>query len=205
MIAVIWLHSSKSVSNSRADRSLSCDGGPLANSAHDPRWGRISETYGEVRSSSPLSLRLCLLQTTFIPGDYKLHLGAQDPYLITRMAVTANRAMQLPLQDATGRTFLKTSQTTRHYIGYHQSNQMHEPAITVTERDLRDQFLPAYEAMQVNGTAWDGMPGGRAEAIMCSYASFDGIPSCACVSLPTQLKPLCDAALCPHNSVPTQL
>eukprot|EP01043_Picozoa_sp_COSAG02_P059829 COSAG02_NODE_7694_length_2889_cov_19.079570_2_plen_333_part_00 len=26
--------------------SLSCDGGPLANSAHDPRWGRISETYG---------------------------------------------------------------------------------------------------------------------------------------------------------------
>ena len=23
---------------------LSCDGGPLANSAHDPRWGRISET-----------------------------------------------------------------------------------------------------------------------------------------------------------------
>lgn len=26
---------------------LSCDGGPLANSAHDPRWGRIAETYGE--------------------------------------------------------------------------------------------------------------------------------------------------------------
>ena len=26
--------------------SLSCDGGPLANSAHDPRWGRIAETYG---------------------------------------------------------------------------------------------------------------------------------------------------------------
>ena len=24
-----------------------CDGGPLANTAHDPRWGRISECYGE--------------------------------------------------------------------------------------------------------------------------------------------------------------
>jgi beta-glucosidase-like glycosyl hydrolase len=95
------------------------------------------------------------------------------------MAVTANRAMQLPLEDSAGRTFLKTSQTTRHYMGYHQSNQMHDPAITVTERDLRDQFLPAYEAMQVNGTAWNGMPGGRAEAIMCSYAAFDGVPSCA--------------------------
>ena len=129
--------------------SLSCDGGPLANSAHDPRWGRISEAYSE------------------------------DPYLITRMAVTANRAMQQPLQDARGRTFLKTSQTTRHYMGYHQSNEMHVPAINVTERDLRDQFLPAYEAMQVNGTAWNGLPGGRAEAIMCGYAAFDGIPSCA--------------------------
>ena len=30
-----------------AGSALSCDGGPLANSAHDPRWGRISETYGE--------------------------------------------------------------------------------------------------------------------------------------------------------------
>ena len=27
-----------------AGTALSCDGGPLANSAHDPRWGRISET-----------------------------------------------------------------------------------------------------------------------------------------------------------------
>ncbi len=25
----------------------SCDGGPLANTAHDGRWGRISECYGE--------------------------------------------------------------------------------------------------------------------------------------------------------------
>ena len=107
-------------------RFLSCDGGPLANSAHDPRWGRISETYGE------------------------------DPYLITRMGVTATRAMQQPTADAAGRIFLKTSQTTRHYLGYHQSNEMHVPAITVTERDLRDQYLPAYEAFQVNGTAWDG-------------------------------------------------
>ena len=117
---------------------LSCDGGPLANNAHDPRWGRISETYGE------------------------------DPYLITRMGVTATATMQRPVADATGRTFLKTSQTTRHYMGYHQSNLMGDPQINVTERDLRDQFLPAYEAFQVDGPSWIGLPGGRAEAIMCS-------------------------------------
>ena len=123
------MHSSKSAGDNRANRSLSCDGGPLANSAHDPRWGRISETYGEVRSSNRSACVCACSKRLFIRR--RLSCGcAQDPYLITRMAVTANRAMQLPLQDATGRTFLKTSQTTRHYIGYHQSNQMHEPAIT---------------------------------------------------------------------------
>ena len=34
-------------SNGTLVLALGCDGGPLANSAHDPRWGRISETYGE--------------------------------------------------------------------------------------------------------------------------------------------------------------
>eukprot|EP01047_Picozoa_sp_COSAG01_P042875 COSAG01_NODE_3771_length_5712_cov_49.079102_4_plen_54_part_00 len=37
--------------------------------------------------------------------------------------------------------------------------------------------------MQVNGTAWNGLPGGRAEAIMCSYAAFDGVPSWSAVPL----------------------
>ena len=32
----------------------SCDGGPLANSVHDPRWGRISECYGEDPTLSAL-------------------------------------------------------------------------------------------------------------------------------------------------------
>jgi beta-glucosidase len=129
---------------------LTCDGGPLANTAHDPRWGRICETYGE------------------------------DPFLITRMSTTAMRAMQQPLADATGaRTFLKTSQTTRHFMGYHGANDLDIPTMDVSERDLRDQFLPGYEALQINGTAWDGHPGGRAEGIMCSFAIFDGVPSCA--------------------------
>lgn len=28
-------------------QGVQCDGGPLANTQHDPRWGRVSETYGE--------------------------------------------------------------------------------------------------------------------------------------------------------------
>lgn len=37
----------KKTGGTNSGEALSCDGGPLANSAHDPRWGRISETYGE--------------------------------------------------------------------------------------------------------------------------------------------------------------
>ena len=45
-------------------QGVHCDGGPLANTAHDPRWGRISETYGE------------------------------DPFLSATMGVTATVALQ---------------------------------------------------------------------------------------------------------------
>lgn len=41
--SAIGYHSSKGTNQGE---DLSCDGGPLANTAHDPRWGRISETYG---------------------------------------------------------------------------------------------------------------------------------------------------------------
>eukprot|EP01052_Picozoa_sp_SAG31_P013662 SAG31_NODE_827_length_11749_cov_14.363090_6_plen_449_part_00 len=131
--------------------ALGCDGGPLANSAHDPRWGRISETYGE------------------------------DPYLLSRMGTISTREMQQATQSPrhSADTFLATSQTTRHYIGYHGSNLMPLPHINVSARDFQDQYLPGYESFQNPGTAWSGDAGGRAEAIMCSYAAWNGVPSCA--------------------------
>ena len=45
-------------------QGVHCDGGPLANTQHDPRWGRVSETYGE------------------------------DPYLSAAMGIAATRALQ---------------------------------------------------------------------------------------------------------------
>lgn len=70
---------------------LSCDGGPLANNAHDPRWGRISETYGE------------------------------DPLVITRLGLELLYAMQAikPAAPAAPPSDYRlfTSQTTRHYMG----------------------------------------------------------------------------------------
>ena len=47
----------------QAFAAVICDSGPLANTAHNPAWGRISETYGE------------------------------DPYLVARAGVVATQAM----------------------------------------------------------------------------------------------------------------
>ena len=119
----------------QALNGVNCDGGPLANNAHDPHWGRISETYGE------------------------------DPHLISRIGVSALRALQNRTDG-----YLMTSQTTRHFIGYHQTNAMPKPDVVISDRDLYDQFLPAYEAYQTEG---------EANGIMCGYAAFDKVPSCA--------------------------
>ena len=54
----------------QAFAAVVCDSGPLANTAHNPAWGRISETYGE------------------------------DPYLVARTGVMATQAMQSVDKDS---------------------------------------------------------------------------------------------------------
>ena len=97
------------------------------------RWGRIAETYGE------------------------------DPYLISRIGTTATRSLQqaVPTADGTD-VHLASAQTTRHYMGFHGSNQMPDlqnctaqedgypvwqcgTHMMLSPRDLVDQYLPAYE------------------------------------------------------------
>jgi hypothetical protein len=59
--------------------------------------------------------------------------------------------------------------------------------LTLSPRDLVDQYLPAYESyMRGSGDAWTGDPGGRAEGIMCAYSDLaltndttQRVPSCA--------------------------
>jgi hypothetical protein len=131
-------------SRGQAFAAVICDSGPLANTAHHPAWGRISETYSE------------------------------DPYLVSRMGVVVTREMQA--RQATdggggsGDTTLKTALTTRHFLGYHQTNTMPDPQMNVSTRDLYDAYLPGYKAFALEGGA---------EGIMCGFSSFQGIPSCA--------------------------
>lgn len=103
--------------------ALSCDGGPLANSAHDPRWGRISETYGE------------------------------DPYHIQTIGVTAMKGLQNPQPVPGGKpedAFFATRQVTRHYIGYHGASPDISGHTTyiASNRSLADSYFPTYGSFQ---------------------------------------------------------
>jgi hypothetical protein len=105
----------------RTWQTVLCDGGPLANTAHDPRWGRISETYGE------------------------------DVYLTQQMGIAATRALQQRTapDPLTGLAFLKTSQVTRHYMGTHGANDMpHDAEEYILPQWREEHQLRIYEAFQ---------------------------------------------------------
>ena len=134
-----------------AGAALSCDGGPLANTAHDPRWGRIAETYGEC------------------------------PTLVRAVGVAALRALQNPQPVPGGATddrFLATRQVTRHFIGYHGGSgdtingTRHNALYNASARALADSYFPTYGAFQRPEL-------GAADGIMCAMTELNGVPSCA--------------------------
>eukprot|EP00051_Salpingoeca_urceolata_P014504 m.184768 g.184768 ORF g.184768 m.184768 type:complete len:823 (-) comp18105_c0_seq3:34-2502(-) len=142
-----------------AGSTLSCDGGPLANSAHDPRWGRISETYGE------------------------------DPFLIQTIGVTAMRALQNPQSVPGGHAddrFLATRQVTRHYLAYHGGSgdtingTRYNAVYNVSSWALGDSYIPTYGAYQDPSR-------GAADGIMCAMTEINGVASCASTYLMTEL------------------
>ena len=118
-------------SNGTSWQGVNCDGGPLANSQHDPRWGRVSETYGE------------------------------DPFLIAMMGVTATQALQA--QSADGR-WLGTAQVTRHYLGYHDANDLpHGGEEFIDLFSFTEQQELPYRSFQIQGGA---------EGLMCAISAF---------------------------------
>jgi hypothetical protein len=73
-------------------QSLSCAGGPLANTVHDGRWGRIAEAYGEC----PVHTAAC--------------------------GVAAMRALQnRTAPTSAGETFVAMTTTIRHWLGFHRA------------------------------------------------------------------------------------
>ena len=114
---------------------------PNINLFRDPRWGRGMETYGE------------------------------DPYLTGRMAVQFIRGLQGYDAQGNAPKYLKTVATAKHYAVHSgPESTRHAADIQVDERDLRDTYLPQFEA---------AIREGGAQSVMCAYNSVDGKPACA--------------------------
>ncbi len=110
--------------------------GPNLDVAREPRWGRTDETYGE------------------------------DPYLVSRMAVTVVKALQGPGPMIEGDHIIATA---KHYAAHGQPEGGTNIApANYSERILREVFLPSFEAAVKEAGILSVMP---------SYNEIDGVPS----------------------------
>lgn len=114
---------------------------PNINLFRDPRWGRGMETYGE------------------------------DPYLTGRMAVQFIRGLEGYDAQGSAPQYLKTVATAKHYAVHSgPESTRHTADVHVDDRDLRDTYLPQFEA---------AIREGGAQSVMCAYNSVNGDPACA--------------------------
>ncbi len=90
----------------------------------------------------------------------------EDPFLTGRLAVQFARGMQ-----GDDPTYLKTVSTMKHYAVHSGPEPArHTFDAVVSERDLRESYLPHFEA---------GVREGGAYSVMCAYNRVDGKPACA--------------------------
>ena len=122
---------------------------PNVNIFRDPRWGRGQETYGE------------------------------DPYLTSRIGVAFVRGLQGEDDPARPAGRLKLVATPKH-LAVHSGPEIsrHEFDAVVSERDLRETYLRAFEACVKEG---------RAASVMGAYNRVNGEAACASPTLLTKI------------------
>jgi len=90
----------------------------------------------------------------------------EDPYLTGQLAVQFVRGMQ-----GEDPRYLKTVATPKHYAVHSGPEpDRHTFDAVVSERDLRETYLPAFRATIVDANA---------QSVMCAYNRFRGSPCCA--------------------------
>ena len=131
---------------------------PMVDVAHDPRWGRVAEGYGE------------------------------DPFLTSQMAAATVRGYQHELSStpqeksssiiyhlssmpqAAGPTRPALAACVKHFAGYSASEGGRDYNTTwIPETQLRDIYLPPFKAALDAG----------AMSVMCSFNALNGLPSSA--------------------------
>lgn len=98
----------------------------------------------------------------------------EDPYLTGRMAVAFIKGLQ-----GDDPKYLKTVATAKHYAVHSgPESTRHTFDAVVSEEDLRESYLPHFEAAIKEGGAY---------SVMCAYNSVDGEPACANPRLETDI------------------
>ena len=89
----------------------------------------------------------------------------EDPYLTGRMAVQFIQGLQ-----GDDPRYLKVVATAKHYAVHSgPESTRHIFDAQISERDLRESYLPHFEASIIEGHAY---------SVMCAYNSFEGDPCC---------------------------
>ncbi len=86
----------------------------------------------------------------------------EDPWLTSRMTVAYVKGTQ-----GDDPKYLKLASTLKHYAVYDEERDRQKIDVTVSERMLREYYLPHFRA---------GIVEGRAQSIMSSYNSVNGTP-----------------------------
>ena len=94
----------------------------------------------------------------------------EDPFLTGRMAVAFIKGLQ-----GDDPKYLKAIATAKHYAVHSgPESERHTFDVKVDERDLKDTYLPQFEA---------AVKEGGARSVMCAYNAVDGAPACASTML----------------------
>jgi beta-glucosidase len=90
----------------------------------------------------------------------------EDPYLTGRMATQLIKGL-----EGDDPKYLKTIATAKHFAVHSgPESERHTFDAVISERDLRDTYLPQFEMAVKEGGAY---------SVMCAYNRVDGLPACA--------------------------
>ncbi len=135
---------------------------PMVDVAHDPRWGRVAEGYGE----DPF-LTSVMGAATVRGYQHKLSFSPKD-------GLSAKRSVSETVYQSEGRSAGLTrpamAACVKHFAGYSASEGGRDYNTTwIPETQLRDIYLPPFKAAVEAG----------AMSLMCSFNDLNGLPSSA--------------------------
>ncbi len=90
---------------------------------------------------------------------------SEDPYLLSRMATAFVKGIQGDHPD-----YLKAIATVKHFAANNSEFNRHFGSSEVSERFLREYYLPAFKAAVTEGNVY---------SVMGAYNAVNGVPSCA--------------------------